>query len=363
MQFDDNKAGNILINKSGDSFVQENRLVPIAPVQTKIKVRPGKASSPEIQRIQFPLTLAWACTVHKVQGLTLNDVVISFNLLRQRSFNYGQIYVALSRATSLKGIHILGKIENKQIRADPRVHQEYQRLRDTAPLGLEPRQDLQNMCENNDQLVSICLLNVRSLKKHSIDLKFDSTIFSSDVLALTETHLQSCDSDSEIRNNLHPFQLYRQDNSDKYSSLAVFSRNSVEIIDYQYFSYLNALKVIITSSATKQKRSLILLYRKHGTNIQQYIDNMKYLLNQHPVDMILGDFNINYLNDNEIKPLKTLMNSLNYEQIVQSPTFVSAGSLLDHVYINRTMCNVIQNSVISVYYSDHDAVKISINFT
>ena len=69
------------------------------------------------------------------------------------------------------------------------------------------------------------------------------------------------------------------------------------------------------------------------------------------------------MNDNEIKPLKTLMNSLNYEQIVQSPTFVSVGSLLDHVYINRTMWNVIQNSVISVYYPDHDTVKISINFT
>ena len=79
--------------------------------------------------------------------------------------------------------------------------------------------------------------------------------------------------------------------------------------------------------------------------------------------MILGYFNINYLNDNEIKPLKTLMNSLNYEQIVQSPTFVSAGTLLDHVYINQTMSNVIQNSVISVYFSDHDAVKRSINFT
>ena len=79
--------------------------------------------------------------------------------------------------------------------------------------------------------------------------------------------------------------------------------------------------------------------------------------------MILGDFNINYLNDNEIKPLKTLMNSLNYEQIVQSPTFVSAGSFLDHVYINPTKCNYIQNSVISLYYSDYDAVKISINFT
>lgn len=53
--------------------------VPIKPVLSKIKVCPGKPSSPEIQRIPFPINLAWACTVHKVQGLTLHNVVISFN--------------------------------------------------------------------------------------------------------------------------------------------------------------------------------------------------------------------------------------------------------------------------------------------
>ena len=90
---------------------------------------------------------------------------------------------------------------------------------------------------------------------------------------------------------------------------------------------------------------------------------MESILNQHPADIILGDFNINYLNDNDIKPLKTSMNFLNYKQIVQSPTFVSAGSLLDHVYVNPTLFNIVQNSVISVYYSDHDAVTISMNLT
>ena len=97
--------------------------------------------------------------------------------------------------------------------------------------------------------------------------------------------------------------------------------------------------------------------------MQQYIDRIGCLLNQHPVDIILGDFNINYLNDKEIEPLKILMDSLNYKQIVRSPTFLSSGSLIDHVYINPTMFNVIQNSIVSVYYSDHDAVKISTNFT
>ena len=52
-------------------------------------------SSPEIQRTQFPLTFAWAYTIHKVQGLTLSKAVFSFELFKQRQFSYGQAYVGL----------------------------------------------------------------------------------------------------------------------------------------------------------------------------------------------------------------------------------------------------------------------------
>lgn len=50
---------------------------------------------------QMPLTLAWAVTIHKAQGLTLEDVRID---LERGAFSSGQTYVALSRATSLSGL-------------------------------------------------------------------------------------------------------------------------------------------------------------------------------------------------------------------------------------------------------------------
>ena len=121
-------AGMDLINTCNIFFAKENNVVPITPVLARIKIRPGKASSPEMQRVQFPVSLAWACTVHKVQGLTLEKVVISTDLVKQRQVNHGQIYVALSRVVSFNGLYILGKIENKHVRTSSKALEEYERL-------------------------------------------------------------------------------------------------------------------------------------------------------------------------------------------------------------------------------------------
>ena len=60
--------------------------------------------------------LSWACTVHKVQGLSIERAVISFRLLKQRNFQYGQMYVALSRVTSLNGLFLTGKFKSTAIK-------------------------------------------------------------------------------------------------------------------------------------------------------------------------------------------------------------------------------------------------------
>jgi hypothetical protein len=67
--------------------------------------------------IQFPLRLAWAITIHKSQGLTFEKVMIDAGA----AFSSGQVYVALSRCTSLGGIVLLSKIPSAAIYSNENV--------------------------------------------------------------------------------------------------------------------------------------------------------------------------------------------------------------------------------------------------
>jgi len=66
---------------------------------------------------QFPLRLAWAITIHKSQGLTFEEAIIDAGA----AFATGQVYVALSRLTTLEGLHLRTPITAEQIKTDPRV--------------------------------------------------------------------------------------------------------------------------------------------------------------------------------------------------------------------------------------------------
>ena len=67
---------------------------------------------------QYPVILAWALTIHKSQGKTFEKVVVDIG---RGTFAHGQVYVALSRATSLEGLVLKKPIEKKHIWMDWRV--------------------------------------------------------------------------------------------------------------------------------------------------------------------------------------------------------------------------------------------------
>lgn len=95
VRFDNKKAGEQLISK----FLFE---VPYNSDQSLV-------------RKQFPLILAYSMTIHKVQGLTLSEAVVSLS----GCWENGQAYVALSRVRTSQKLKILNSIKPEYLLANP----------------------------------------------------------------------------------------------------------------------------------------------------------------------------------------------------------------------------------------------------
>ena len=132
-------------------------------------------------RLQFSLTLAWATTIHKVQGLTLDEIVVD---TKGGRFSPGQAYVAFSRVKTLEGLHIVN-FNSKAIKKSIDVEIEMVRL--TSNL-LQPVPEVSGDPSSH---VTIVLLNVRSILAKLPDTRADKSLRSAGILCFCETWLNA----------------------------------------------------------------------------------------------------------------------------------------------------------------------------
>ncbi|KAG0601459.1 hypothetical protein M758_11G112900 [Ceratodon purpureus] len=78
----------------------------------------------ECQRLQVPLMLAWALTIHKCQGMTLDYLIVNL----ENIFAVGQLYVALSRVRSMDGLRVKGDAAHSYVMVCPKVVEFYKAL-------------------------------------------------------------------------------------------------------------------------------------------------------------------------------------------------------------------------------------------
>ena len=154
LKFQDPLVGrNVMLS---DHFAQQNCLVPLQKCDADIPICKG-SMSPSIKRTQFPLMLSWACTIHKVQSLSLEKFVVNFDLQKQRTSGQGQMYIALSRVSSYDKHFCVGKFEPSSTKVNASSLQEYERLRQNGIF-----ENIKKIVVTDDSFI-IFLLNVKSL--------------------------------------------------------------------------------------------------------------------------------------------------------------------------------------------------------
>lgn len=101
-----------------------SRQLLVQPEQWKVELPSGEVQA---CRTQIPLILAWALSIHKAQGQTLERVKVDLG----KVFEKGQAYVALSRATCQEGLQVL-RFDAKKVMAHEKVREFYKSLYSAA---------------------------------------------------------------------------------------------------------------------------------------------------------------------------------------------------------------------------------------
>ena len=104
------------------------------------------------------MILVWVCIVLEAQELSIRQIVVIFKLPQKKIFNYGQVYVVLSRVTRFEDLHILIQFL-KNITRNTLALVEYNRYRDNE--------------DTQQDSFTITVLNEKSHNKHVIDLQFN----------------------------------------------------------------------------------------------------------------------------------------------------------------------------------------------
>jgi len=96
-------ADSIFVSIEGKTY----EVLPTEFTQQEVTVENGKMVYTDVLTVlQYPIVLAYAITIHKSQGQTFKNVVCDV----KRCFADGQAYVALSRCTSLEGLHLKSEV-------------------------------------------------------------------------------------------------------------------------------------------------------------------------------------------------------------------------------------------------------------
>jgi len=337
---------------ASQTFPSYNKSVPIELFEARFPITCGRGNKfVEATRLQFPLKVAYASTIHKCQGQTLDNVVISMH----GRFGPGQAYVALSRCRSLQGLHILD-FNASSIKTNTKSLKSVQQLSKENPFT-KPHQLFLG-----DTGLRISSINCRSWNCHSQDAINDPYISNCQIAVFTETwlsvnfnviipHKSSIICAPSLPN--HGGVMVSLSNDLKYKEILRLTSMDIQIL---------ALRIEMPQKSIFKELILVAVYRSPSspyssfvTTIHKHVNPLLSKADSNCPLIILGDFNVNLLDPKHRNPF------LNCPQYVKDATH-NSGSLLDHIYWTGNSA-LLKYEIIGSYWSDHSIVATHINYS
>ncbi|XP_071176421.1 uncharacterized protein [Mytilus edulis] len=305
-------------------------------------------------RFQFPLRLAWACTIHKVQGLTTDAAVVSLKNI----FAPGMSYVALSRVTSMAGLTIKD-FDEKNIYCNEQICKALKQM----PLYLTVKD--KPIHQNN---MGIILHNIQGLIPHINDIRSNSDILSANFVCLTETWLKNetvpCLKGFNFlhknRFSSYPSKknVFKQLKRKKNGGVGIYIGHDQQCCPITLDSVnMECIVIFIKEINT----NLVLIYRTETYPSSVFLDELYEVLfslpqeNENTSTIVLGDFNQDVLKKDS--SIEQFMAKQGFSQVVSHPT-TDGDTLIDHVYLYGNL--QISTEIIQTYYSYHNMVSLNI---
>ena len=155
--------------------------IPIEHYEASFQIH-GKKST-EASQTWLPLILSWAITIHKVQGLGLDAVVVHMTKSKC-DYKCGQAYVAFNHVKQLNGLHIV-KYMWEQIKANACINQFMESNRARQILHIQHA-----LTQNPYTGITVIYENVQDLSPHKKNEDGYTTVTAAYIICMSETHLQ-----------------------------------------------------------------------------------------------------------------------------------------------------------------------------
>ncbi|CAF3858620.1 unnamed protein product [Rotaria sordida] len=306
---------------------------------------------------QFPLHLSWAMTIHKAQGITVDQVVISTKDL----FGSGMGYTALSRVRTLEGLFIIDLYFEK-FYCNENVDRVLSQMKE---MKRKP-----SIFQESSNFLNIFFHNIEGLKCNFNAFRQHHLIRKADFICLAETWLKNNNEIDKLeldgykllhKTRLSSFESNHPLHSQKGGGVAIYFRKEISIKKIDSCKHLNL--EYITFEVEKNSTTIIICYRSPQQSKNEFLINLTEHLEQISIQkhiLLIGDLNEDTLS-NKSKPIEIKLQSLGFTNIFKRLPTTNSLSSIDCIYSNFISNKDQYYDVAGTYYSFHDALILSVN--